>query len=115
MKIRDFYKICLLLGVVLCAAGNTAFAFSKVNNQLDSEEQQYLQPHKNNGLGLIVALDFSEHIDAEDPFFGASATLTSFFSEASVIVSSAQPKLAFPLPDQRKLILQQIYPFHFFW
>ncbi|SHF69274.1 hypothetical protein SAMN05444483_10270 [Salegentibacter echinorum] len=115
MKNRDFYRICLLLGVVLYASGNTAFAFSKVHNQLDSEEQQYLQPDHRNGFGLIVEYDFSENTNAEDPFFGASATLASFFSAEAVLFSSTKQILAFPLQDQRKLILQQIYPFHFFW
>ena len=107
--------ISLLLGVALCASGNTAFAFSKVSDELDPEEQQYLQPDQNSGFGLIVEFDFSKNIDAEDPFFGASATLTSFFSAEPLLISSTQQKLGFPLPDQRKLILQQIYPFHFFW
>lgn len=107
--------ISFLLGAVLCASGNTAFAFSKVHNQLDSEEQQYLQPDQNNGFGLIVEYAFSENISAEDPFFGASAILTSFFSTEPLLISSTQQILTFPLPDRRKLILQQIYPFHFFW
>lgn len=107
--------ISFLLGAVLCASGNTAFAFSKANHQLGSEEQQYLQPDQQNGFGLIVEYDFSENINAEDPFFGGSATLAFFFSAEAVLFSSTKQILAFPLTDLRKLIFQQIYPFHFFW
>jgi hypothetical protein len=107
--------ISLLLAVLFCIASSNVFAFSKPAAKFDSDQEHYLQTNQNTGAALIVEITFSKNFNAEDPFFSPSANSNSSFYAEKTILAPLQGNLFFRLSDRRKLILQQIYPFHFFW
>ncbi len=115
MKNQNFYIITLLLGLLLNSTGNKVFAFSAPVVNLDSRNYDYLQAEQNQQAVFFPEIINSENIISEENFPGFSGGLGSSFSSEKKLLISAEKNAFFNSFDQRQLILQHIYPFHFFW
>jgi hypothetical protein len=115
MKNQNFYIITLLLGLLLNSTGNKVFAFSAPVVNIDSRNYDYLQAEQNQQAVIFYKIITSENIVSEENFPGFSGDLGSSFSSEKKLLISAEKNAFFNSFDQRQLILQHIYPFHFFW
>jgi hypothetical protein len=115
VKNRNFYRITLLLGLLLSNTGTKVFAFSASVANLDSQNYDYLQGKQNRQAVIFYENITSENIVSEENFSGFSGVLSSSFSSTKKLLISVEKNSIFSFLDQRKLILQHIYPFHFFW
>ncbi|MBZ9630922.1 hypothetical protein LB465_09030 [Salegentibacter sp. LM13S] len=115
MKNQNFYIITLLLGLLLNSTGNKVFAFSATVVNLDSRNYDYLQAEQNQQAVLFAEIITSENIFSEENFTGFSGDLASAFTSKKELQISVEKHSFFNFLDQRYLILQHIYPFHFFW
>lgn len=115
MKNRNFYIITLLLGLILNSTGNKVFAFSAPVVDLDSRNYDYLQADQNQQAVIFFEIISSEHIASEENFSGFSDYVVSAYSSTKEFLIPTEKTSIFSFLDQRQLILQHIYPFHFFW
>lgn len=116
MKNRiGFILLSLLLWSLSGESDNKVFAFSPFSPNLVSRNYDYLQADQNSQAAIFSEIVFSKNIASEEnilPFPGFGLLQ---FSTSENKLSNVKKALTFPGQDRRKLILQQIYPFHFFW
>ncbi|MBZ9730431.1 hypothetical protein LB467_12115 [Salegentibacter sp. JZCK2] len=115
MQNRSFNIISLLLVLLLSITSNTVFAFSTTVVNLDSRNYDYLQAEQNQQAVIFSEIISSENIISEENFPNSSGNLCSSFSSKKKLLISVEKNAFFNALDQRQLILQQIFPFHFFW
>jgi len=115
MKNRNFYITTLLLGLLLNSNSNKVFAFSASVANLDSRNYDYLQADQNQQAVIFSEIISSEHIASEENFSGFSGYIVSAYSSTKEFLILTEKTSIFSFLDQRYLILQHIYPFHFFW
>lgn len=115
MKNRNFYFIALLFGLLLNSTGNKAFAYSDPVVNLDSRDYDYLQAEQNQQAVILSKVISSDRLASEENFTVFSDDLISAHFAQKAFLISTERKSLFSFLDQRYLILQHIYPFHFFW
>jgi hypothetical protein len=104
-----------LLGLILNSTGNKIFAFSAPVIDLDARNYDYLQAEQNQKAVILSQIISSEHISSEENFSSFPGYLVSAYSFPKEFLLSSEKTSIFGFLDHRQLILQHIYPFHFFW
>ena len=93
--------------------GFTFSGFSAHN--LDSRNYDYLQADQNKQAVLFSEIISFENSTSEESFSDFSGNSTFTFTSKEPLLLPIEKKSFFNYVDQRQLILQQIFPFHFFW
>jgi len=106
--------ITLLFWSLSGASGSKVFAFSQFSPNLDSRNYDYLQADQNS-QAIFAEIVFSKNIASEESSLSFSGFCLLQFSTSELKLWNVENVFSFSIQDRRKLILQQIYPFHFFW
>tara|TARA_Y100000588_G_C14130644_1_gene871435 strand:- start:848 stop:1201 length:354 start_codon:yes stop_codon:yes gene_type:complete len=105
-----------LFAILFMSFSGQGFAFSGFStHNLDSRNYDYLQADQNKQAVIFSEVISSENTISEESFSALSGNLTSTFTSTASLLLPIEKKSFSNCLDQRQLILQQIYPFHFFW
>lgn len=116
-KLKTNSFSALLILALLTFGGHQAMAFSAYQQDLDSRNFSYLQADQNRQGAFfqeISAPVFSFFSEKEPQFFGGRIKSLEFHSFNDQNFSAEAVK-KFLRRDHRKVLNQQIFPFHFFW
>ncbi|PRX48166.1 hypothetical protein [Salegentibacter salegens] len=113
---KNFKALYALFAILFMSFSGQGFAFSGFPaHNLDSRNYDYLQAEQNQQAVLFSEIISAEHIASEENFGGFSGYLASAYSSKREFLIPTDKNSFFSYLDQRQLILQHIYPFHFFW
>lgn len=115
LKINSFSAFFIL--VVLAFGSQQSLALSVYQQDLDSRDYSYLRADQNRQgtfFQEISAPNFSFFSQKETQFFGTWITSSEFNSFSNPNYTAEAINNYFQR-DQRKVLNEQIFPFHFFW
>ena len=113
---RNLKALYALFAILFMSFSGQGFAFSGFStHNLDSRNYDYLQADQNKQAVIFSEVISSENTISEESFSNFSGNLASTFTSKEPSLLPVEKKSFFNCIDQRQLILQQIYPFHFFW
>jgi len=113
---KNFKAIYALFAILFMSFSGQGFAFSGFStHNLDSRNYDYLQADQNKQAVLFSEIITFENSSSEESFSDFSGSLPATFTSKEPLLLPIEKKLFFHCLDHRQLILQQIYPFHFFW
>ncbi len=113
---KNFKTLYALLAILFMSFSGQGFAFSGFSDKnLDSRNYDYLQAEQNKQAVLFAENLSSEHSTSEENSLDFSGSFVSTLTSKEVLPPYIGKLAFFNHLDQRQLILQYIYPFHFFW
>ncbi|OEY71285.1 hypothetical protein APR40_06245 [Salegentibacter salarius] len=113
---KNLKALYALFAILFMSFSGQGFAFSGFSaHNLDSRNYDYLQADQNKQAVLFSEIISSENTISEESFSVFAGNSASTFTSKEPLLLPIEKKSFFNCLDQRRLILQQIYPFHFFW
>jgi len=113
---KNLKALYALFGILLMSFSGQGFAFSGFPApNLDSRNYDYLQADQNKQAVLFSEITASENTTSEESFSDFSVNSAPTFTSKRLLLPPIEEESFFNCLDQRQLILQHIYPFHFFW
>ena len=113
---KNLKALYALFAIFFISFSGQGFAFSGFPaHNLDSRNYDYLQADQNQQAVIFSEIISSEHITSEENFPGSAGYLVSAYSSKEEFLIPIGKTSIFSFLDRRQLILQHIYPFHFFW